>query len=105
MFCLLPIFIFTNKTQYDQALTQVMKDRGLEKCVALPESHSWSAIQRSLMEAIDNAVVNIEPKNKVSFTAKQCRDRWLNHLRPGIIKGNWTIQEKELIIQMSSSEK
>lgn len=31
---------------------------------------------------------------------KQCRDRWHNYLRPGIIKGHWTLQEEELIKDM-----
>jgi myb proto-oncogene protein len=30
-------------------------------------------------------------------TGKQCRERWLNHLRPNIDKGHWTIQEEEMI--------
>jgi hypothetical protein len=28
---------------------------------------------------------------------KQCRDRWLNYLAPWIKRGNWTIDEDELI--------
>ena len=32
-------------------------------------------------------------------TAKQCRERWCNHLDPSIVKGNWTKVEDELIIQ------
>ena len=30
-------------------------------------------------------------------TGKQCRERWRNHLRPDIKKGNWTAQEEEMI--------
>jgi Myb-like DNA-binding domain len=30
-------------------------------------------------------------------TAKQCRERWKNYLRDGIKKGDWTMQEEELI--------
>lgn len=30
-------------------------------------------------------------------TAKQCRDRWQNFLRDGIKKGDWTVDEEELI--------
>ena len=32
-------------------------------------------------------------------TAKQCRERWCNHLDPSIIKGNWTEEEDALILQ------
>ena len=31
-------------------------------------------------------------------TGKQCRERWLNHLRPDIKKGNWT-RDEEFMIQ------
>jgi myb proto-oncogene protein len=27
----------------------------------------------------------------------QCRERWLNYLAPGIIRGNWTADEDEII--------
>jgi hypothetical protein len=27
-------------------------------------------------------------------SAKQCRDRWQNYLRPGLKKGGWTTQEE-----------
>ncbi|CAJ1940290.1 unnamed protein product [Cylindrotheca closterium] len=30
-------------------------------------------------------------------TGKQCRERWQNHLRPNIKKGNWTAQEEDMI--------
>lgn len=33
-------------------------------------------------------------------TAKQCRDRWLNYLRPGIKKGNWSREEESLLEDM-----
>jgi hypothetical protein len=28
---------------------------------------------------------------------RQCRERWLNYLAPGIIRGNWTSDEDEII--------
>lgn len=31
-------------------------------------------------------------------TGKQCRERWLNHLRPDIRKGNWTEWEDSVIV-------
>lgn len=33
-------------------------------------------------------------------SAKQCRDRWLNYLRPGIKKGDWTTEEEDLIREL-----
>jgi hypothetical protein len=32
-----------------------------------------------------------------SRTGKQCRDRYLNHLRDGIKKGAWTVEEESLL--------
>jgi hypothetical protein len=32
-------------------------------------------------------------------TAKQCRERWFNHLSPDIVKAEWTQQEDELIFK------
>lgn len=33
-------------------------------------------------------------------TSKQCRDRWITHLRPGIKKGKWTVEEELLLKEM-----
>jgi len=30
-------------------------------------------------------------------TGKQCRERWLNNLRPDIKKGKWTNEEESMI--------
>jgi hypothetical protein len=35
--------------------------------------------------------------NDGNRTGKQCRERWLNHLRPGIKKGDWTKEEEAMI--------
>jgi len=35
--------------------------------------------------------------------AKQCRERWYNHVRPGIKKGGWTRDEEKLINEMHDS--
>lgn len=32
-------------------------------------------------------------------TAKQCRERWSNHLDPNVNKGEWTPEEDKTIIQ------
>lgn len=32
-------------------------------------------------------------------TGKQCRERWLNHLRPDIRKGEWTAYEDRIILR------
>ena len=106
----LTLFLF-DIAQYDAALMQVMKDNGIEKCLSLPEPHTWSAIQRSLNDRLlqqqqqhDDDEAAAAAATTPSFTAKQCRDRWLNHLRPGIVKGNWTKEEKAIIIQMAADD-
>ena len=43
---------------------------------------------------------DIASKMQTQRTAKQCRDRWQNYLRPGIKKGEWTRQEEKLIMQL-----
>ena len=30
---------------------------------------------------------------------KQCRDRYLNHLRPGIVIGEWTTEEEQILVE------
>ena len=42
-----------------------------------------------------------EAQNRRS--AKQCRDRWHNYLRPGIKKGKWTKEEEEQILELYTS--
>ncbi|OHT13492.1 Transcription factor WER [Tritrichomonas foetus] len=32
-------------------------------------------------------------------SARQCRDRWINYLAPGVVNGNWTEEEEELLVQ------
>eukprot|EP00957_Ditylum_brightwellii_P210314 15364828-Ditylum_brightwellii.AAC.1 len=35
-------------------------------------------------------------------TGKQCRERWHNHLRPDLKKGEWTKEEDELIVKLQA---
>jgi len=37
---------------------------------------------------------------RIQRNSKQCRDRWNNHLRPGIRKGKWTNDEERLLRQL-----
>ena len=39
-------------------------------------------------------------KNVPGRSGKQCRERWLNNLSPGIKKGNWTEKEDEQIFNL-----
>jgi Myb-like DNA-binding domain len=49
------------------------------------------------LESIDWVTVSQKMDGR---NAKQCRDRWHNYLRPGIIKGHWTKHEEEFIKDM-----
>eukprot|EP00977_Amphora_coffeiformis_P005043 scaffold1068_cov167-Amphora_coffeaeformis.AAC.1 len=68
-----------------------------------------------LLELLDTAIKNakkqsdikaewsdVARKMKTPRTAKQCRDRWQNYLRPGIQKGNWTADEEQQIVELYS---
>ncbi len=62
----------------------------------------WTSIEdrrlRQLAEASpDNW--NVIAASLPGRTGKQCRERWLNHLRPNIRKGNWTEDEDKIILR------
>ena len=56
---------------------------------------------RRLIAAVseENDVVwrDIATKMDSTRNANQCRERWANHLRPGIRRGNWSVEEDETI--------
>jgi hypothetical protein len=66
-------------TQEDDLLYHLVKDSGTSK-------PNWSKIAYEIKDAIET-----------TRTGKQCRERWLNHLRPHIHKGNWSGQEEAMI--------
>ena len=87
-----------------------MQGLGIETCQQLPSTHSWSKIQWALAQILEQQQQQQQEEdpncnNGSTFSAKQCRDRWLNHLAPGIIKGNWSVEEKDIIIEMASAQK
>ena len=64
------------------------EDQKISEMVAKHGAKKWSFIATSL------------PGRK----AKQCRERWHNHLHPGISKGDWTEQEDRIIIETLMTE-
>ncbi len=61
----------------------------------------WTFIEDRLLRQLAEA----SPRNWNAIaaslpgrTGKQCRERWLNHLRPNIRKGNWTEHEDKIIL-------
>ena len=51
----------------------------------------------STKESTSIVYVKIAANLNSGRSAKQCRDRWQNFLRDGIKKGDWTVDEEELI--------
>lgn len=62
----------------------------------------WSAYEDNLLRNL--AGPNPQNWNVISHqlperTGKQCRERWLNHLRPDIVKGQWSEREDAIILK------
>mmetsp|Transcript_22007 Transcript_22007/g.28096 ORF Transcript_22007/g.28096 Transcript_22007/m.28096 type:complete len:127 (-) Transcript_22007:3-383(-) len=65
--------------------------------------HTWTTEEDTILEEA------IEKYGEKSWTkiasllkgrvGKQCRDRWCNHLRPAVKKGNWTKEEDNLLFE------
>ncbi|KAJ1631400.1 Homeodomain-like protein, partial [Pavlovales sp. CCMP2436] len=60
------------------------EDQMLMDAIAVRGPHNWLNIAGQLPD-----------RNE-----KQCRERWVNQLRPDMRKGNWTIQEDAKIIEI-----
>lgn len=65
----------------DEAITQLVLELG---------DKSWTTLSAALVERY-----RIKGRS-----AKQCRERWHNHLNPSVIKADWTPQEEQLIVQL-----
>lgn len=63
----------------DNLVLTLMKELG-------PHKPNWSRVASQLNEAFGS-----------TRTGKQCRERWLNGLRPDIKKGSWTEEEVIMI--------
>jgi transcription factor MYB, plant len=68
-------------------LASLQEDELLKKCVV--GQLDWEQIDWSQASKMVNG------RNH-----KQCRDRWHNYLRPGLVKGHWTMEEEEVIKEM-----
>ena len=65
----------------DEAITQLVFELG-DKC--------WTSLSAELAE-------RYHVKGR---SAKQCRERWHNHLNPAVVKAEWTPQEEQLIVHL-----
>jgi hypothetical protein len=59
------------------------EDRVLVDAVKREGAHNWAVIAQALTGRKD----------------KQCRERWFNHLCPNVKKGDWTVDEDEVILK------
>ena len=70
-------------TSYKKAKWTSDEDNLLKMMVKNQGTNNWSLIAQSIP----------------GRTGKQCRERWLNQLRPELNKNNWTPQEDAILIQ------
>lgn len=77
------LFFFNMKLQDDEDLLAILEREG--------DLHNLSVSIRW---------IEVASELHNGRTAKQCRDRWFNHLRKGIKKGDWTIVEEDIINDM-----
>lgn len=70
----------------DEMLTKIIENNG---------ARQWSAIAIELNQAVHGC----EPIRK----GKQCRERWLGHLNPKIIKHSWSAEEDSILLHKQST--
>ena len=80
--------ILCRSSQEDKHLIAIV-----EKADVADPSSTWTGTTGSNFSQVAQAL-------DAGRTAKQCRDRWVNHLRGGIKKGSWTADEEDLIRHM-----
>ena len=67
----------------DEALARIVKGRGTK---------AWGNVAREL-----NSLMHFGLDIR---KGRQCRERWINYVDPGLNKGQWTKEEDELLIEM-----
>lgn len=81
-----------------------------DSCVQDLDDSPRTVTKRPWTEQEDRLLVNVVEKYGpkqwsviASFfegrMGKQCRERWVQHLQPSVVKGNWTPEEDRLIMQ------
>lgn len=69
----------------------------------------WSRIEDDTLLTLVNQQMKDNP-SKISWpdvskgmgfrSCKQCRERWINHLDPTVKKGDWTLEEDEILLRV-----
>lgn len=68
-----------------------MEDEVLKGIILARGTKAWTAIASELNQQLY--------QGQQVRHGKQCRERWLNHLDPGLRKGNWTVTEDLTILE------
>jgi hypothetical protein len=102
--------------QDDEMLRNIMRTEQLESYKILPNRITWTRIAEQLNKALrprdgeatssgssSSGAAGDSGCRPMLFTSKQCRSRWQDQLRPGIVKGNWSRQERDLIVERAES--
>jgi myb proto-oncogene protein len=66
------------------------EDEALRHAVARAGDRNWMAVSREVNMALNYA--------GAGRTAKQCRGRYMHHLKPGLKRGPWTWEEEEVLV-------
>ncbi len=77
---------FSKKTPWSPHEDILLKDLVENSDMNTDGSYKWTEIAASMGDR----------------SGKQCRERWHNHLRPNLKKGNWTDEEDKLIVELQS---
>lgn len=67
------------------------EDGALQELIATKGVKKWTALSKELNR--------IQHSGEVIRLGKQCRERYYNHLDPGLKKTDWTVEEDEFIIK------
>jgi hypothetical protein len=78
-----PIASFPAKTSVNKQLFTHEEDQIILEFVRVNGAKNWNLLTATL-------------ENR---TAKQCRERWYNHLDPAIQKGPWSLQEDQILAE------
>uniref|UniRef100_A0A3Q3DET7 V-myb avian myeloblastosis viral oncogene homolog-like 1 n=1 Tax=Hippocampus comes TaxID=109280 RepID=A0A3Q3DET7_HIPCM len=65
--------------------------------VPLRDGDVWQVVE--LVRKFGKKHWSLIAKHMRSRNGKQCRERWLNHLNPKVIKSRWTPEEDRIICQ------
>ncbi|GBG00445.1 hypothetical protein Rsub_13223 [Raphidocelis subcapitata] len=69
---------------------QPVEDEALRKAVERAGDKNWMAVSREVNMALGY--------DRGGRTAKQCRGRYMHHLKPGLRRGPWTWDEEETLV-------